>query len=1047
MKLLSFVLLALAASACVDHRPIRNGLMNESVYLTKESFTNANPKFGSNSTDDTWLFKVTTVATSSPNVLGDYVFPGMESDTQLVRFRFAEDAMQMLDARQLQPDNPNDPNDDRSSSVERVMMEFAGGHVDVKLRESLDGERTNYLEENTELPWQERQKFKVDFEKSNMDPVAQIAWYYGDFLHECGAPISTNLVADSFEWDDADQYMAFTLEVNYKILVNGGCWDMTSFVYDAGTTTINYKFSFYRPGPNNYVPQVIAEKDPVNKRYGSFQVLNTFEDPMSGLLSAKSLIQRWNPNRTDPVIYYFSKGFPPMYKPDMVSFIAETNQTLADAGATLRVELRDFNDGGIERTIGDLRYSFIVWHQDIETTRGLLGYGPTSSDPRTGEAISANVNLYNVGMDYYRFLVQAFLEDNGGIGKPDPEVPWEETPCDEGDTVAPPDNQSTRLQTALFDEMRNVMNISPSASPTDDFVPTPVHPDFANNYHRVLSELRYAEPGYNSYTWRPSGRFSVEEFKDRMRMERDFQIAMEDLLANNNPFGPASAASVQGIEERAAWREQMNAWLKNHQQLEDDRAMVVSRKCLAEFSDVDAISIISKGARQCTSASVFESDTEYTERIIKQVVARTGIHEFGHTMSLRHNFYGSADAKHMNPGEPTSSVMDYVWPIEELGAPIQWGQYDLAAMTWIYGTEAKRAEVMTEDDAHDFLYCTDEHSGRSPMCRTFDLGVTPSQVVLNAIERYDWLYEIRNRRAFRTFWDTSGYVGSVYNGIFPLNRMWYMALFDWGGGGVQDTLKRLDQLSDTDAHPVLTQQQYNEVAADFYNDIQAANGMIIGFYDAVINEAASFRNFQTEYDPYYGDVMRLGIIVDKLFATLAYMDFQETYDYNPNVYTYVAMFDMPFGDRNSALAEKVLDNFLGAGYDTFPWFQYTALEYFAYATNSNLINNTQLRDRIAIRRYNTLEAFEEEFPGALEQALQTGNTAQLFSHEGKQYVYTYVADRGWHLVADEGRSPVSFQYMKDYNEALNAQADDTVDNYGLKILLAYYEYYNNFVGF
>jgi len=37
--------------------------------------------------------------------------------------------------------------------------------------------------------------------------------------------------------------------------------------------------------------------------------------------------------------------------------------------------------------------------------------------------------------------------------------------------------------------------------------------------------------------------------------------------------------------------------------------------------------------------------------------------------------------------------------------------------------------------------------------------------------------------------------------------------------------------------------------------------------------------------------------------------------------------------------------------------------------------------------------------------------------------------------------------MKDYNEDLNASASESQDNYGLKILLAYYEYYNNFVGF
>jgi len=62
-------------------------------------------------------------------------------------------------------------------------------------------------------------------------------------------------------------------------------------------------------------------------------------------------------------------------------------------------------------------------------------------------------------------------------------------------------------------------------------------------------------------------------------------------------------------------------------------------------------------------------------------------------------------------------------------------------------------------------------------------------------------------------------------------------------------------------------------------------------------------------------------------------------------------------------------------------------------------------------------------------------------------VYTYLADRGWHLVSGRSRNPVSFQFMKEYNESLRAQGDDELDSYGLKILLAYYEYYNNFVGY
>ena len=82
-----------------------------------------------------------------------------------------------------------------------------------------------------------------------------------------------------------------------------------------------------------------------------------------------------------------------------------------------------------------------------------------------------------------------------------------------------------------------------------------------------------------------------------------------------------------------------------------------------------------------------------------------------------------------------------------------------------------------------------------------------------------------------------------------------------------------------------------------------------------------------------------------------------------------------------------------------------------------------------------------------DQAVAAGNISQTFVKDGEEFVYTFMADRSWHLVAGRSRSPVSFQFLKEYNDTLNGEADPDEDNYGLKILLAYYEYYNNFVGF
>jgi hypothetical protein len=84
---------------------------------------------------------------------------------------------------------------------------------------------------------------------------------------------------------------------------------------------------------------------------------------------------------------------------------------------------------------------------------------------------------------------------------------------------------------------------------------------------------------------------------------------------------------------------------------------------------------------------------------------------------------------------------------------------------------------------------------------------------------------------------------------------------------------------------------------------------------------------------------------------------------------------------------------------------------------------------------------------ALAEADRLDNPAGLFSYNGEQYVHTFLPDQSWHLVASKSRSPVSYQFMKDYNEAVRGEASVSEDTYGLKTLLAYYEYFNNFVGF
>ena len=37
-----------------------------------------------------------------------------------------------------------------------------------------------------------------------------------------------------------------------------------------------------------------------------------------------------------------------------------------------------------------------------------------------------------------------------------------------------------------------------------------------------------------------------------------------------------------------------------------------------------------------------------------------------------------------------------------------------------------------------FLYCNEAHTKYTPTCRSFDFGSSPSEIIANEIENYEW---------------------------------------------------------------------------------------------------------------------------------------------------------------------------------------------------------------------------------------------------------------------------------------------------------------------
>ena len=110
---------------------------------------------------------------------------------------------------------------------------------------------------------------------------------------------------------------------------------------------------------------------------------------------------------------------------------------------------------------------------------------------------------------------------------------------------------------------------------------------------RMLPELRYVNPLYNQYVYMTGGeRLPIEGYAARMQVEREFRDQMARISMNENPYGPIALYTPDGIAAQNAFVDQLRAWRKNHQQLENDRELLLARKNIFLFDERDAMAAL-----------------------------------------------------------------------------------------------------------------------------------------------------------------------------------------------------------------------------------------------------------------------------------------------------------------------------------------------------------------------------------------------------------------------------------------------------------------------
>jgi hypothetical protein len=468
------------ATSCVAQRPSRNGVFNENQYLRKSFLVRPGD---SDKPDSGWLLKATITDASAPNVFGDSsifgLYAGSHNSGELVHFVVTSDKLQMVSNREISTAKT-------VGQQGAVVNAWPATNVDLKYRINLDGETTNFYEENQELDWQVRQWVKVNLDKNDMSDLAPLGGFYSQNVANCvdSGTESATLVPGSFMVDEKHDYMEWSVQVTLPIKWTTECIEAYGPMGDAAarlgreTETVTLKYSMTRAAEKpTYQPLIIGEKDPILRKYGPITYNSIARDPDTGLLGSNTYVVRFDPQKE--IKWYFEKGFPAKYMPYFTSKLPTdlktcsnyptgantcaqdsdcgangkcvavtplqgiqtiedgTNKLLADSGAPARVSFHQadepLEDGtAITRTFGDVRWNMLRWLESLDQQAYFAGVESGVVDPRTGEEISSDIVFENFAIkDYYVTRINAYLDAIGASnGNPFSETAWPDQPND-----------------------------------------------------------------------------------------------------------------------------------------------------------------------------------------------------------------------------------------------------------------------------------------------------------------------------------------------------------------------------------------------------------------------------------------------------------------------------------------------------------------------------------------------------------------------------------------------------------------------------------------
>lgn len=730
--------LLLALSSCTKEIPFEAANPDKKVQNYSKSLINE---------DDEYLFSSSQQSSSMSSV---DAFPYFAGENKRVKVKIGEKTLQIIETERDGRYASNPHND-------KLVMEIPIAHTQFECAKDKYGECTNVEADNEKVSWKLKPNMTLKFEELKSGQLEFLPILenqsFGDSSY---TELKAELVSSSIEKDAINFKIKRTFKANLDAV---GDVDSLSDATTASAISADYQFSLVKVSSvlsKDYktISYPIGSKD--EQTFGFFSTAKTKLE-VDGNTSDKAKIQimnRWNPNREE-ITYYLSDEFAKPQNKDVNDLTVKTvnnlNEGLKEAGVKFRINLKQ-PEG---KNPGDIRNSMIVLVED-PVAASVIGYGPQTEDPVTGEIISARTIMYlgtiKAGIKYtYDDIIRAKQEARLAKSAA-PVAPAAKSSPLILDARTAAISQNKAISGKMFGLNMAVKKTNTAAAVRSAQMKLAKAAKGANSSELVsgsLSKLDKAKSELKNYTKTKNDLYSSKDLKTKFKYLNE----VKNCAFNNNAAEGLSTAISQKLMDR--FPDDAKPWV--------------------ELSDADRQKVI--------------------DIILPETWIPTLIHEMGHNLGLRHNFQGSEDkenffsadelaARNIDHTIPFSSVMEYG---DDLKALTVLGKYDIAALRFGYNREVdlidkntKAVSTVSVETTLDSMklsedtplkaygYCTDEHTGINAGCKRFDLGTSYTEITQNIIQDYEDAYQkrnFRNGRASMSLWDDFAYARRV-GGIF-----------------------------------------------------------------------------------------------------------------------------------------------------------------------------------------------------------------------------------------------------------------------------------------